>query len=983
MLVEREPRQDKHPLIFFGTIASGNQVIKDGISRDRISSGLGGVLCYEMEAAGVMNELPCLVIRGICDYADSHKSKQFQPFAAATAAACAREILSYVHATPPASQQLPALDHSESVQSEAQFQDRLTAEEKQSFLAALKFDQIHARHSTIRLAHVKTCQWLPRSEKYQQWLDPNSFGEHHGFLWIKGKPGAGKSTLMKFAFGKAVRQLANATVISFFFNARGDDLEKLVSGMYRSLLFQLLEKIPDLLDIFCLIPRTVLHSEVVQWEMETLKSLFRSAVEKLQDRTLVCYIDALDECDENQIRDMLSFFEQLGDLAASEGFRLLVCFSSRHYPHIAIGKGLELVLEDQEGHGEDITAYVHAELKAGRSKQVQKIKQEIIARASGVFLWVVLVVQILNKEHDRGRVHALKKRLSEIPDGLYELLKDILTRDNNNMEDTLLCIQWILYARRPLTREELYFAIIGATEADPSLLEWDQNEITTEDMKRFILDSSKGLAELTKSKRPTVQFIHESVRDFLKDEGFRNLHANVGSVAPGPGNEALKKSCLNYVAIDLSTCLAIPDSLPVAKSEEAKHLREVITERFPFSRYAVQNVFYHAETAHGNGISQRHFLETFPLGNWLLKHNICEQHGTRRYKEGAHLLYVLAEKDCANLISCGLDLARSQDVRGQDFSGQRYGHPLRAAAVHGNEKAVRLLLAYKPFAEYASQEEWLGYLLKDAVRVGNREIVKMLLENASNTNITDDFLRIPICAVEKAPLEIVKLLIKRSINPDAPSCDGRTLLSYTVQRSSPEVVNLLLDRGDNPDSEDARGRTPIFHAVNKAIQVFKRLVWATPDAEGHTDRAQHLPTTMRSALEVLRLLLHRGCNPNARDFHGCTPLLYAVERLHLFLSIAETSFLEIIGLLLEKGGDPNVRDHKGRTPLFYAAQSFSINVVKLLLDKGAEMNQADYWGHTALCCATVQRDQSMIAFLLDRGAVADCHVHVLQHWKST
>ena len=678
MLVKREPLQDKHPLIFFGTIASGNQVIKDGITRDRISSELGGVLCYEMEAAGVMNELPCLVIRGICDYADSHKSKQFQPFAAATAAACAREILSYVHATLPASQQLPSPDHSEAVQSEAQFQDRLTAEEKQSFLAALKFDQIHARHSTIRLAHVKTCQWLPRSEKYQQWLNPNRFGEHHGFLWIKGKPGAGKSTLMKFAFGRAVRQLAKATVISFFFNARGDELEKSVSGMYRSLLFQLLEKIPDLLNIFCLVPKTLLHSEAVQWKMETLKSLFRSAVEKLQDRTLMCYIDALDECDENQIRDMLSFFEQLGDLAASEGFRLLVCFSSRHYPHIAIGKGLELVLEDQEGHGEDITAYVHTELKAGRSKQVQKIKQEIIARASGVFLWVVLVVQILNKEHDRGRVHALKKRLSEIPDGLHELMKDILTRDNNNMEDTILCIQWILYAQRPLTREELYFAILGATETDPSLLEWDQNEITTEDMKRFILDSSKGLAELTKTKRPTVQFIHESVRDFLNDEGFRKLHANVGSVAPGPGNEALKKSCLNYVAIDLSPCVAIPDPLPVAKSEEAKHLREVITKRFPFFRYAVQNVFYHADTALGHGISQRHFLETFPLSHWLLKYNICEEHEIRRYTGGKHLLYVLSEKDCASLVSCELDLARGQNTR-----GHWYEHPLQAAVVHG------------------------------------------------------------------------------------------------------------------------------------------------------------------------------------------------------------------------------------------------------------------------------------------------------------
>jgi hypothetical protein len=79
--------------IHYGTIASGNQVMKDGVSRDRLSAELGGVLCFEMEAAGLMNEFPCLVIRGICDYADSHKNKTWQPYAAATAASCAKELL--------------------------------------------------------------------------------------------------------------------------------------------------------------------------------------------------------------------------------------------------------------------------------------------------------------------------------------------------------------------------------------------------------------------------------------------------------------------------------------------------------------------------------------------------------------------------------------------------------------------------------------------------------------------------------------------------------------------------------------------------------------------------------------------------------------------------------------------------------------------------------------------------------------------------
>jgi nucleoside phosphorylase len=92
-VVSRLPHENTNALLYFGTIASGNQVMKDGVTRDRISKELGGILCFEMEAAGLMNNFPCLVVRGICDYADSHKNKRWQPYAAATAAACAKELL--------------------------------------------------------------------------------------------------------------------------------------------------------------------------------------------------------------------------------------------------------------------------------------------------------------------------------------------------------------------------------------------------------------------------------------------------------------------------------------------------------------------------------------------------------------------------------------------------------------------------------------------------------------------------------------------------------------------------------------------------------------------------------------------------------------------------------------------------------------------------------------------------------------------------
>ncbi|KAN0070150.1 hypothetical protein V8E54_011731 [Elaphomyces granulatus] len=94
-LIHRDPRTSDEPRIHYGLIASGNQVIKHGKTRDRLGER-HGMLCFEMEAAGLMNQLPCLVIRGICDYSDSHKNKQWQGYAALTAAAYAKILLSVV-----------------------------------------------------------------------------------------------------------------------------------------------------------------------------------------------------------------------------------------------------------------------------------------------------------------------------------------------------------------------------------------------------------------------------------------------------------------------------------------------------------------------------------------------------------------------------------------------------------------------------------------------------------------------------------------------------------------------------------------------------------------------------------------------------------------------------------------------------------------------------------------------------------------------
>lgn len=93
-LVSRPPRaaEDDNPAIHYGLIASANSLMKDAKIRDALAKQ-NDVLCFEMEAAGLANHFPCLVIRGICDYSDTHKNKEWQGYAAMTAAAYAKELL--------------------------------------------------------------------------------------------------------------------------------------------------------------------------------------------------------------------------------------------------------------------------------------------------------------------------------------------------------------------------------------------------------------------------------------------------------------------------------------------------------------------------------------------------------------------------------------------------------------------------------------------------------------------------------------------------------------------------------------------------------------------------------------------------------------------------------------------------------------------------------------------------------------------------
>ncbi|KAF5024639.1 hypothetical protein F66182_3261 [Fusarium sp. NRRL 66182] len=895
-LIRRPTRPSMDPKIHHGVIASGNQVIKHGRTRDRLAQELGA-LCFEMEAAGVMDHFPCLVVRGICDYSDSHKNKQWQKYAAATAAAYTKELLSVIprgwaKRTP---------------------QDNVGR--RKCLLDSLSFDYIDSRRSTVKSQYSNTCEWLLTHVDYLDWSNPAKVGEHHGFLWIKGKPGAGKSTIMNFAHKQESVDKSH-TVISFFFNARGDDLERSVIGMYRALLFQLLHAIPSLLKVFDSLEHedklAKLWDDVkkqkgdAQWDLEVLQSLLRSAVEDLGQGSLTCFIDALDECAEDEVEEMVEYFEHLGACAVSNKTRLRICFSSRHYPHIDIQHGRKLVLELQQGHEQDIAAYIQNKLKVGKNKTSDEIRSKMQKKAGGIFMWVVLVVSILNTEYKNGRIFAVKKRLDAIPTELSLLFKEILFRDQKNLQDMKLCIQWILFARRPLELEEYYFAVVSGLYPE-DLREWDSEEPNRDDMYKFLLSSSKGLAEITKGATQTVQFIHESVREFFLKDGLRELWPDLKEDFECMSHDQLKRCCHNYTQLDVWARMPSHTELPQHVSDAARYLVRTPSDKFPFLNYATRQVLYHADVA-AKEVSQQRFLAAFDLGAWINLDNLLKLSQARRHTPNASLVYILAEHNYARLIESALFL----DPR-INIEGEQYGYPLFAALANGHQDAVRALF----------QETGV---------IPERSISSQLIYGHDSRAFSGQTPLQWAMQYQHVPL-VGRLISSEELSDSLTGKSGGEVLSWAAYTRNTEILEAMLAvQGLDINCRDLSGETPLSLAAMK----------------GHQD--------------AVRLLLGMGdIHLEPKNHRGLTPLNVA----------AAEGYEDIVKLLLDAGcTDVNVKNNLGQTLLSYAASNGHFGIMKLLLGvEGIQLNLRDDDGKTALVSAAMLGHCQIVRLLLSAGCI--------------
>ncbi|CAG9982457.1 unnamed protein product [Clonostachys byssicola] len=476
---------------------------------------------------------------------------------------------------------------------------------KNSTLDLLWSPAMHSRYQDIAHPADTTCSWLFNHQLYQDWYGEPSAHNQSGLLWLKGKPGAGKSVLMKEAFRHAVRdqKMSKHLAAAFFFDSRGTELPCSESILFRSLLHQLLVKSDKLVLLWCeKLQEESTTTESMLSKPHELKHFFRHIVSQDISTPIILYIDALDECDSTSMRDQAYFWREITAEARTRGTQLRVCLSSRHFPNVDLADCPEIIMEGN--NHQDIHQYINNRfglvhqgetqdssnaftpisiLRSYEAGQEEILKKVIFKKSSGVFLWVVLIVEEVLRNRDEGKDYIyLLDKVHAVPRPLESMFKALLQFSSAEEKRIALCLfQWAILSVSPLRLHEWHhiLAFIRFPSLS-SLSEWRSNihcTKTDDQLEKQIRSLSKGLVEVrrTAADEPqgvafdslslhagagslnldsggtrVVQVIHESVRGFfLRGNGFALLDPNHPSNPVGYAHMEIMNTCLNYIHI--------------------------------------------------------------------------------------------------------------------------------------------------------------------------------------------------------------------------------------------------------------------------------------------------------------------------------------------------------------------------------------------------------------------------------------------------
>jgi len=779
-------------------------------------------------------------------------------------------------------------------------------------------------------------------------------------LWIVGKPGCGKSTLSRHLLNiiKPKGGTSEMVVCSYFINGQAGSFERSEDGLLRSLLGQILNQRPKLIQRILEHPiyKEMKQDRRIVWNKANLRVMLKSAVGDSALRGLHIFIDAIDEFDPNSKDDLLEFLSELVKVPSKDA-NLKMFITSRPYPAISfdIAGGLSLQLEHMTST--DIAKFVHKELHKlmrkfpDTAEELVEVEAKINKRANGVFLWVRLVLERLGRAAGLGS--KIEQAIDTFPQGLSPMYDHILqsTPDEERNELKQL-LEWAALTQRVLTLSEFQYALALSSPdrvLSQATLQGSSTFLPLVRLERRISALSGGLMEV-KSRtsdsdsesdsdfdfdsgsnsngqvvkeavmRPDmkiVQFIHQSVRDYLVGEAYMRstvLPSTISElyrIQPKESQANLAAACIKYI-----TFSDFDRNHELYSHQWSANSTTKLYTDYPFLDYAAHNWTEHASIAkdHEDMISSALELfkwpETKRLTAWLQVYLYADKMSTVKDLENVTLLHLSALVN-APTISRKLLKSGRVDVNRQCDA---YGTALEIAAEKGHLDMVELLL--NGGATIDSESSKWGNALEPATYGGNESVVKFLLDRGVDVNTKSGRHGSALLAAATANnLRMSQLLIDNGADIEVEGKDGKTPLCRAAYEGYYSLVRLLADNGADVNSvgKDGHRGTPLHSTIN-----------------GHPScrRPRQHRSSTKEWTETLLVLLEKGAIPDLAPTGYMSPL-------HVALCC---TLYELPKALIENGADPNRRDHLGFTPLFTAADNWMVELVELLLQRGADPN---------------------------------------------
>lgn len=836
------------------------------------------------------------------------------------------------------------------------------------------------RAVTTRSPHRGTGTWIFAHPLYKAWN-----ASSHGILWIKGHPGTGKSILIGHIC-RSVHSTRNfrMMVLDCFFLGRGAQMQKSPEGMFRSLLLQLRYQSAVAREMIygAFLEKQKTSAEGWQWQFRELERLLRDLVREVGKRAeIVLFVDALDEAvddkGEKAASELLQLFQELSDSVIEDvgclgGFK--VCIACRPYPVLAPGASVIVV---EEHNLADMEEYVRDMLITGVqdwAEEPQGARQglidAIVSKSRGVFLWTSLRVPKINRLLNDGAV-AFEEISEFVADESTELLDFYKAIFVNDIEvhlrkRSLLFMQWIALAQRPLTLTELRYAL-ACDDEECTVFPICCEEVTTfissdARMEKLTKSLSGGLAEVRHyTNASIVQFIHESVNEYVRNYGIHLLvsmtsakidHSPSDLIAKG--EDRLSRSCINYFNMKNVSTEALQ------WHHYGEKWLQYGADKPPFIEYSSKFWFRHAERAENGGISQESLSDRFdPTSEafeaYVSVSGTLNNNDSRCPRRGGTLIHIGSG---SNLQSVVKRVAHTNG--GVDQIDSRGDTALHWAVREGHEQMVDLLLNLGANPNGMPTRHPKPGPLELAVANDHGKVVKLLLDRGANANEMDVSKGGPLqAAAKKGNLHLVRMLIK--YGADVKGCSGGENSPLLQTGGNEEIARLLIREGADANTQGGYFGNPLQSAILSGSQPLIRVLLnngADIHAQGGLlGNALQAACTYQTKTKMARLLLDMGADINAVGGDFGTALQAACE------SNAE----DVVRMLLAERANPNLQGGLLGTPLIAAAKEGNQIIVELLIENGADIQiQGGEYGN-ALQAAVVSGSRDLVEMFLARG----------------